>query len=115
MYVTKQSVTSNSFPSFKIAWTLLELAPFKNLFVKISLVKNNKFIIIKICDNAGGIKALAIDDIFKPFHSNKIKPSTGIGLYMTKLIVENQFHGTITASNIDKGAQFTIQLPEEIP
>ena len=84
-------------------------------FVQISLEKNDKYIVIKIWDNAGGIQASAIDDIFKPFHSNKIKPSTGIGLYMTKLIVENQFHGTITASNIDKGAQFTIQLPQEIP
>ena len=83
--------------------------------MNITLYKKENYIVLTVCDNAGGIKSSSIDDIFKPFHSNKIKPSTGIGLYMTKLIVENQFHGTITAYNINEGAKFTIQLPLEIP
>jgi len=94
---------------------IIRSMPIQEPFVRISLNKNDKFTLITIADNAGGIKASSIEDIFKPFHSNKIKPSTGIGLYMTKLIVENQFHGTIVASNIDQGAQFTIHLPLEIP
>ena len=94
---------------------IMRSMPIQDPFIHILLEKNDKYILITITDNAGGIKASSIDDIFKPFHSNKIKPSTGIGLYMTKLIVENQFHGTITACNIDQGAKFTILLPQEIP
>ncbi|MBE0490975.1 MAG: PAS domain S-box protein [Sulfurospirillum sp.] len=78
--------------------------------IDIVLKKVDENIFIIISDNAGGIKASYIEDIFKPFHSNKVKPSTGIGLYMTKLIIENQFHGSISASNTSIGAQFTIQL-----
>lgn len=81
-------------------------------FIKIETKKVENTVFIIISDNAGGIKASVIDDIFKPFLSNKLKPSTGIGLYMTKLIIENQFHGSITASNYENGAQFSIQLTQ---
>lgn len=94
---------------------IIRSASIQKPFVNITLYKKENYIVLTVCDNAGGIKSSSIDDIFKPFHSNKIKPSTGIGLYMTKLIVENQFHGTITAYNINEGAKFTIQLPLEIP
>ena len=67
--------------------------------------------LVKITDNAGGIQTPLMNDIFKPFHSTKNKHSTGIGLYMSKLIIENQFHGIINAKNTDNGAQFSILLP----
>lgn len=79
-------------------------------FVEIVLHRVNQQIMLTISDNVGGIKAKCIDDIFKPFRSNELKHSTGIGLYMTKLIIENQFHGSISAQNINNGAQFTILL-----
>lgn len=80
-------------------------------FIHITLDESDKFVVLKIADNAGGIQTLPINDIFKPFHSNKNKHSTGIGLYMSKLIIENQFHGIITAKNTNNGAQFNIVLP----
>lgn len=83
----------------------------QNPFISIELHSTQDSIILTIWDNAGGIKVIPIDDIFKPFHSNQKRPSTGIGLYMSKLLIENQFHGTITANNVDTGAVFTIQLP----
>ena len=83
----------------------------QNPFISIKLHSTQDSIILTIWDNAGGIKVVPIDDIFKPFHSNQKRPSTGIGLYMSKLLIENQFHGTITASNVDNGAAFSIQLP----
>ena len=84
-------------------------------FILISLQRNGENTILEIEDNAGGIKVLPIDDIFKPFHSNTKRPSTGIGLYMSRLLIENQFHGTIQASNTDVGAHFIIQLPFNSP
>ena len=62
-------------------------------------------------DNAGGIAADPIEEIFEPFKSRKSRPSTGIGLYMARLIVEEKFGGSITAFNTGEGARFVIRLP----
>ena len=83
----------------------------ENAAISVSLMCEKHNVVISIVDNAGGIKTLPIDDIFKPFYSNKAKPSTGIGLYMSKMIIENQFHGAIFAQNAKDGACFMIRLP----
>jgi PAS domain S-box-containing protein len=62
-------------------------------------------------DNAGGIKVEPIEEIFEPFKSRKKRPSTGIGLYMARMIVEEKFGGSIKASNTAVGARFCIWLP----
>lgn len=90
---------------------IIKSSEIKDPFIHITLEDSDKFVVLKITDNAGGIQAPLINDIFKPFHSNKNKLSTGIGLYMSKLIIENQFHGIINAKNTQNGAQFTILLP----
>lgn len=79
--------------------------------INISLKDTPKDIVLTIEDNADGIKVKPIEDIFKPFNSKKITPSTGIGLYMSKLVIENQFKGQINAENRNKGAFFIIKLP----
>ena len=90
---------------------IIKSSEIKDPFIHITLEDSDKFVVLKIADNAGGIQTPLINDIFKPFHSNKNKLSTGIGLYMSKLIIENQFHGIINAKNTQNGAQFTILLP----
>ena len=94
---------------------VIKISNIHNSFINITIEDTDKFVILTITDNAGGIQASLIDDIFKPFHSNKNKLSTGIGLYMSRLIIENQFHGIINANNTDNGAQFTILLPFYTP
>lgn len=83
----------------------------KDPIINISLQDKKEHIELIINDNAGGIRVEPIDDIFKPFTSKKKTPSTGIGLYMSKLVIENQFKGTIEAHNKDDGAEFIIKLP----
>lgn len=77
----------------------------------ITLYQDEKHIILSIKDNLGGIKISPIEDIFKPFISKKQKPSTGMGLYMSKLIIEEKFNGNIQAINDEFGANFSIKLP----
>lgn len=68
--------------------------------------------LIRISDNGGGIDPLSIDKIFEPYFTTKHKSQgTGIGLYMSKRIIEERLDGNITARNDDKGAFFTIFIP----
>jgi signal transduction histidine kinase len=79
--------------------------------IKISIKVGRKFTVIKISDNAGGIKLEDIDIIFEPYFTTKhAKQGTGIGLYMTKMIIENNMQGFVNVKNIENGALFTIKI-----
>ncbi len=77
---------------------------------------------LSVVDSGGGISAKNIPRVFDPYFSTKNKSQgTGIGLYMTRQIIENSFGGTIEAKNVEfergdkklKGASFTIELHDE--
>lgn len=72
-------------------------------------------IIINICNNGGTISKDAIDKIFEPYFTTKKKMvGTGIGLYMSRTIIEKHLHGTIEAKNIEDGVCFKIRIPLNI-
>ena len=67
--------------------------------------------ILKISDNAGGVAANIIDNIFEPnFTTKEEGKGTGIGLYMVKIFLD-KINGTISAKSIPKGILFTITIP----
>jgi signal transduction histidine kinase len=70
-------------------------------------VKN--LLIMEISDNAGGIKSDMLPHIFDAYYTTK-KNGHGIGLYMSKLIIENKMGGKIEAFNKEEGACFKITL-----
>jgi len=71
---------------------------------------------IRIHDNGGGIDAQCIDKIFEPYFTTKHKSQgTGIGLYMSKRIVEERIGGTISASNEGNSAVFSLHIPTYTP
>lgn len=77
--------------------------------ISISIFRENSKNIIIISDNAGGIQVFPIDKIFEPYFSTKhAKSGTGIGLYMTKTIIEKNNNGKIEIENGKQGAIFTI-------
>ncbi len=65
---------------------------------------------ITVCDNAGGIRIMPIEMVFDRHISTK-ESGSGLGLFMTKNIIENRFSGTICVENKSGGACFTIALP----
>ncbi|MDD2291381.1 MAG: ATP-binding protein [Aliarcobacter sp.] len=91
-------------------------------FVFIDLYKEQKNLIIKIKDSAGGIPKEIIDRVFEPYFTTKHKSKgTGVGLYMCEEIITKHIKGKIKVSNEefmyeDKsfvGALFEISIPIE--
>lgn len=74
--------------------------------------KRDGFAEIVIEDNAGGISNEVMGRIFEPyFTTKKSKDGTGLGLYMSKIIVEEHCKGKLSIENGKYGARFTIRLP----
>jgi len=66
---------------------------------------------LTICDNGGGIPKDVITKIFDPYYSTKDeKNGTGLGLYMSKTIVQEHHKGELKVENIDGGVSFSINL-----
>lgn len=64
---------------------------------------------IEISDNGGGIDEKNMKKIFDPYYTTKNK-GHGIGLYMTKVIIEDKMGGSISVLNKTNGANFIIRL-----
>ncbi|MBS4097831.1 MAG: HAMP domain-containing histidine kinase [Sulfuricella sp.] len=82
----------------------------ENGFIRLSVSRHNGQAAIRINDNGGGIPAAVLPKIFDPYFTTKAS-GTGIGLYMSKMIVENNMNGRIEVVNRQDGAEFTLTCP----
>lgn len=86
----------------------------ENKKIQLSVVENKENITIYFQDNAGGIEEDKIDRIFDAYFTTKEQgKGTGIGLYMSKRIVNEVLQGEIYAYNKNGGAVFEIKLKKE--
>ncbi|WP_022670696.1 ABC transporter substrate-binding protein [Hippea alviniae] len=86
----------------------------KEPVIKIETKCDDKGVIIAVEDNAGGIPEDILPKIFEPYFTTKdSKKGTGLGLYMSKIMVEEHMNGEIVVENTDEGVRFEIRLPLE--
>jgi PAS domain S-box-containing protein len=65
--------------------------------------------VLTVTDNAGGIPGDIIDKVFDPYFTTKgPQQGTGVGLFMSKTIIEKNMSGQLTVSNVGDGAEFRI-------
>jgi len=82
-----------------------------NANITIKTYEENDSAVIEICDNGGGIPEDILPNIFDPYFSTKNeKNGTGLGLYMSKVIIEEHHRGVLEAYNKDGGACFKITI-----
>ncbi len=83
--------------------------------IKLFFKEEDENIQIIVQDNAGGIKEENLDKIFKAYFTTKKEMNgTGLGLYMSKMIIEKNLKGTIVVTNEKDGAQFIITIKKNL-
>ena len=113
-----------------------EILIYKNEFIQVvlNLIKNSRDVLrdlniespkilietedtefglsVSFSDNGGGIKEDILEKIFEPYFSTKDeKNGTGLGLYMSKMIIEGHMGGELSVENAKDGAIFKIKIP----
>jgi C4-dicarboxylate-specific signal transduction histidine kinase len=89
---------------------LLERHP-DNAKVTVTLTEEGERAVVTVADNAGGIAEEIIDKIFEPYFTTKgPNRGTGIGLFMSKIIIEKNMDGRLSVRNSAEGAEFRIEV-----
>lgn len=82
----------------------------KEPVIRVSIKNEGEQVRLVISDNAGGITDSIMEKIFNPYFTTKGTHGTGIGLYMSRLIIEESMQGEISVHNTSGGAEFIIIL-----
>jgi signal transduction histidine kinase len=86
----------------------------ENPHITIKVENFNTQVKIYIEDNAGGIEEAILERMFEPYFSTKGKNGTGLGLYMSQMIMQKQFNTKIDVTSLKSGATFAIIIPKKL-
>lgn len=120
-YNFSKSISLYGFPTefsqviFNILQNAKEALIEKNISSKkvfVSIKKDKDFAYVSIVDNAGGVSQDLINSIFEPyFTTKKYKKASGLGLFISKIIIEENMQGKLEFENAREGAKFVIKIP----
>ncbi|EKN65491.1 signal transduction histidine kinase [Neobacillus bataviensis LMG 21833] len=82
----------------------------RNRKLSIKIGESTDYVTAEFIDNAGGIEPVLLKKIFDPYFTTR-QNGTGLGLYITKLILE-KMNGTVTVENTNDGAKFCLSIPK---
>lgn len=77
-------------------------------FVKILIEENGNDTVVELIDNGGGIKKEMLNRLFSPYATTKGENGTGLGLYISKIILKEKFNGDLFIEDIGNGVKATI-------
>ena len=84
----------------------------KEGYIRVDVKSNSDEVIVSVTDNGGGIKESVMAKIFEPYFTTKEQgKGTGIGLYMSKIIIEDHHNGALDVVNTDDGVSFNMKFP----
>jgi len=82
--------------------------------IEITIDKREHQVFVTVEDNGGGVKEEELERIFEPYFTTKSSTKgTGLGLYISKMIIENNMGGELQVTNTLNGALFTIRIDHE--
>lgn len=120
-YNFSKSISLYGFPTefsqviFNILQNAKEALIEKNISSKkvfVSIKKDKDFAYVSIVDNAGGVSSDVINNIFEPyFTTKKYKKASGLGLFISKIIIEENMQGKLEFENASEGAKFVVKIP----
>ena len=94
---------------------ILDIRQIPEKQISIILEENEDEVWIHIEDNAGGIEASVQDTLFNPYITTKTNTGgTGLGLYIAKIIIEDNMQGSLSVQSGIKGARFTLCIKREL-
>ena len=85
-----------------------------NATIDIKVQDKGDKVFIYVSDNANGIAEENIHSVFEPYFSTKGKNGTGLGLYMSQMIIQKQFNGQLSVESSIKGSTFIVEIPKII-
>ncbi|AFL68251.1 sensor histidine kinase [Sulfurospirillum barnesii] len=114
IYTYANEVTQVILNILKNAEDVIKERSIQNPHIYITIKQEDAWQCIYIEDNAGGMSPEVLEHMFEPYFSTKSeKNGSGLGLYMSKIIIEEHCKGKILANNGSMGAQFIIKLDGE--
>jgi nitrogen fixation/metabolism regulation signal transduction histidine kinase len=78
--------------------------------IEMSVMREGDFVTLLIEDNGGGMEEKQLESIFERYTSSKVD-GTGLGLYMSYIIVHEHHHARFEIFNNEKGLSTKIVLP----
>ena len=87
----------------------------KNPCISIKAYEEENSVVLTIEDNGGGVLVEPKGKIFEPYFTTKEHSNgTGIGLYMSKIIIDKNMKGKLRVRNTNEGAKFIVSIPKNI-
>jgi signal transduction histidine kinase len=79
--------------------------------IDLTIDRKEEYVIVTVEDNGGGVREEDMGMIFEPYFTTKSSTKgTGLGLYISKMIIENNMGGELYVANTDAGARFTVRI-----
>jgi len=83
--------------------------------IRVSIYQDSRCVVVSVCDNGNGVNEAIAQKIFEPYFSTKEeKNGTGLGLYMSKMIVEKHHGGSLQLKSSSDGSCFLVSIPFHI-